>query len=145
MADDAQRSLTEREKEVSPKLAALTAAILEQMKGGGRSSPPIGYLQAFLLVALEPGLSVKEYANRLKVSNRTMRRYLLDIGDRNQGEAPGLRLVSSWPNLFKYELTPKGYLLAYQIASAVRKIRQDPAAPAVKREAEEEWGKERWR
>jgi hypothetical protein len=142
MTDDAQTSLTEREKEVSHKLAVLTAAILEQMKAGGHSSP-IGCLQVFLLVALEPGLSVKEYASRLKVSNRTMRRYLLDIGDRNRQEAPGLRLVTSRPNLFKCELTSKGYLLAHQIASAVRKIRQDPRAPAVKREAEEEWGKER--
>jgi hypothetical protein len=143
MTDDAQTPLREGDNQAPHKMAALTTAILELMKAGGRSTPPIGYLQAFLLVALEPGLSVKEYANRLKVSNRTMRRYLLDLGDRNQQEAPGLKLVTSRPNLFKYELTPKGYLLAHQIASAVRKIRQDPVAPAVKREAEEDWGRER--
>jgi hypothetical protein len=133
---DDVRLLTHDEKEASHKMAALTAAILELMKAGGHSSAPVGYLQAFLLVALEPGLSVKEYATRLKVSNRAMRRHLRGIGDRQ--EAPGPKLVTSQPNLLKYELTPKGYLLAHQITSAVRKIRQDPAAPAVMREAEED-------
>jgi hypothetical protein len=140
ITDDAQRPLREGDNQAPRKMVALTTAILELIKAGGHSSTPIGYLQAFFLVALEPGLSVKEYANRLKVLHRTMRRYPLDIGDRNRQEAPALRLATSRPNLFKYELTAKA--ISWRIKSRQRCGKYDKTQPpAVKREAEEDWGR----
>ena len=78
-----------------------------------RPSMPLQYVHAFFLVALEPGLSVSEYAKRSGVSLSVMSRHLLDIGDRNRHMKEGFGLVTSRPNpleLRKNEiyLTPKG-------------------------------------
>lgn len=85
-----------------------------------RLDMPAQYIQAFLLVAAEPGLSVTEYALKSGVSNSVMSRHLLDIGDRNRHMAEGFGLVTSRANpmeLRKHEyfLTPKGERIAEKI------------------------------
>jgi DNA-binding MarR family transcriptional regulator len=74
---------------------------------------PAQYIQTFLLVAMEQGLSVRDYAERSDVSASVMSRHLLDIGERNRHMQPGWGLVTYRPNpleLRKLEhwLTPKG-------------------------------------
>jgi hypothetical protein len=50
---------------------------------------PAQYIQTFLLVAMEQGLSVRDYAERSDVSASVMSRHLLDIGERNRHMQPG--------------------------------------------------------
>jgi DNA-binding MarR family transcriptional regulator len=85
-----------------------------------RDTMRLQYIMSFLLVAMEEGLSVGEYAERAKVSASVMSRHLLDIGQRNRHMEAGFGLVDYRPNpieLRKHEyfLTPKGRALAHQI------------------------------
>jgi len=78
------------------------------------------YVTAFILVAMEEGLSVSEYARRAGVSNSVMSRHLLDIGDRSRHMEEGLGLVTFRPrpeNLreHEYTLTNKGRALWGQL------------------------------
>jgi DNA-binding MarR family transcriptional regulator len=112
--------LSEAQKILLGRLVKLNAAILAGMKAHGHRSPPARYVTTFLLVALEPGLSVEDYAALEKCSKSTMSRHLLDIGDRNRKGAAGLGLVTSRRNpnnrrRLEYFLTPKGHALANQI------------------------------
>jgi DNA-binding MarR family transcriptional regulator len=91
-----------------------------QLFMGHQSSMPLQYLNAFLLVAMDEGKGVKEYAKRSGVSITTMSRHLLDIGDRNRHMKPGMGLVTSKRSpmeLRKHEitLTPKGRALLARI------------------------------
>jgi DNA-binding MarR family transcriptional regulator len=111
---------TERDKKVFGGLANLIGALVEGMNARGHKSPPVNYVQAFCLVALEEGMGVEEYAARAKVSTSTMSRHLLDIGDRNRKRESGLGLVTSRTNPLnrrkvEYFLTEKGVALLHQM------------------------------
>lgn len=85
-----------------------------------RPTMPLQYVVAFLLVAMEEGLGVSEYAQRAGVSLSVMSRHLLDIGERNRSMEEGFGLITSRQNpleLRKHEifLTPKGRTLLHQI------------------------------
>lgn len=85
-----------------------------------RQTMPLQYVTAFLLVAMEEGLSVSEYARRAGVSNSVMSRHLLDIGDRSRHMEEGFGLVTyrARPeNLREHEymLTNKGRALWGQL------------------------------
>jgi len=85
-----------------------------------RSTIPLQYVTAFLLVARDEGLGVTEYAERAGVSQSVMSRHLLDIGERNRHMEEGFGLVTyraSPMELRKHEytLTDKGRALAHQI------------------------------
>lgn len=85
-----------------------------------RSTMPLQYVTAFLLVAHEEGLGVGDYAERAGVSVSVMSRHLLDIGvrDRHGGEGFGLVEYRAKPmNLRKHEyrLTDQGRALAHKI------------------------------
>ena len=81
---------------------------------------PLQYLTSFLLVAMEEGLSVSDYAKKAGVSNSVMSRHLLDIGDRSRHGEPGFGLVTFSPRMenlreHEYRLTAKGKMLWEEI------------------------------
>ena len=85
-----------------------------------RSTMPLQYVTAFLLVCHEEGLGVGDYAERAGVSVSVMSRHLLDIGDRNRHMEEGFGLVTYRANPMElrkheYMLTDKGRALAHKI------------------------------
>jgi DNA-binding MarR family transcriptional regulator len=85
-----------------------------------RSTMPLQYVTAFLLVAYEEGLGVGDYATKAGVSVSVMSRHLLDIGDRNRHMTEGFGLVTYRSNPMElrkheYMLTDKGRALAHRI------------------------------
>jgi DNA-binding MarR family transcriptional regulator len=85
-----------------------------------RSTMPLQYVTAFLLVAQEEGLGVGDYAERAGVSVSVMSRHLLDIGERNRSMEDGFGLVTYRANPMElrkheYALTEKGRALAHSI------------------------------
>jgi DNA-binding MarR family transcriptional regulator len=60
-----------------------------------RSRMPLRGVQAFLLVARNPGLSVSDLARHAGVPISTMSKDLRDIGEETRAGEPGLGLVSS--------------------------------------------------
>jgi DNA-binding MarR family transcriptional regulator len=50
---------------------------------------PLQHAYAFLLVALEEGRSVSDYAKRVGVTQAVMTRILFSLGSSSQGRAPG--------------------------------------------------------
>jgi hypothetical protein len=85
-----------------------------------RKTMPAQYIRTFLLVALDEGRGVLEYAERAGVAQSVMSRHLQDIGPRNRKKEEGFGLVESRDNpmeLRKHQLTltPRGRALAHQI------------------------------
>jgi DNA-binding MarR family transcriptional regulator len=92
-----------------------------------RQTMPLQYVVSFLLVAVDEGRGVTEYAERAGVSQSVMSRHLLDLGDRNRHKEPGFGLVTYKPsmeNLSKHEyyLTPKGKGVAHRILRELAKV-----------------------
>jgi DNA-binding MarR family transcriptional regulator len=90
-----------------------------------RHTMPARTIQAFLLVAQTPGLSVLEYARLARVSATTMSRNLLDLGDRNRYFQDGHGLVLGGDNENNrrervYHLTEKGETLMLRLINRVR-------------------------
>lgn len=83
---------------------------------------PIGMALTFLLVALNEGLSMREYTEQAGVPQQTMSRRLLDLGDRARGQGPGtgLGLIERRQNPMnlrtnEYTLSAKGRGLLRQM------------------------------
>jgi DNA-binding MarR family transcriptional regulator len=74
------------------------------------STIPLAMAEAFLLVALNEGKSLRELCAISGQPQSTMSRHLLDLGDRNRRMEPGLGLVE-W-RLHPRELRRKQYLLS---------------------------------
>jgi DNA-binding MarR family transcriptional regulator len=86
-----------------------------------RPTMPLQYVVAFLHVAREEGLGVKEYAERTDCGVSVMSRHLQDIGDRDRYKEPGFGLITQRQdpmNLRTHQamLTPLGRTLAHRIA-----------------------------
>lgn len=91
-----------------------------------RGTMPMQYAVSFMLVALDEGRGVGEYAERAGVSQSVMSRHLLDIGERNRYMQDGFGLVTYRANpmeLRKHEyfLTPKGRALFHEIIRNMEK------------------------
>jgi hypothetical protein len=87
---------------------------------------PARCIEAFLLVALQEGLSVSEYAERAGISMSTMSRNLLDVGDRNRHMEEGYGLVTGRHNPMnlrekEYFLTDKGRALVHKVTLQLRR------------------------
>lgn len=85
-----------------------------------RHTMPLQYIIAFLLVALDEGKTVGDYAIKSGVSPSVMSRHLLDIGERNRHLAEGFGLVMTKPNVLNLRehtvfLTDKGRALFHKI------------------------------
>lgn len=120
-AGRASKALAEHEKDDVRKLVAALDPFHNI-----RQTMPMQYIRTFLLVALEEGLGVSEYARRAGVSQSVMSRHLLDIGDRNRHMEEGFGLITFRPNptdFRKHEifLTDKGRAIAHQLVRALRK------------------------
>jgi DNA-binding MarR family transcriptional regulator len=90
-----------------------------------RHTLPMQYMYAFLLVALDEGLGVMEYAKQAGVAQSVMSRHLLDLGDRSRYGGPGYGLVTTRPdplNLRRHRvtLTDKGWEVAHRIMHAIQ-------------------------
>ncbi len=125
MVDD--REVTNEQRRQAGILARLFVEIISGMKTRGHKSPPVTLLNAFLLVCLEEGLSVEEYAARGKIPYVTMSRHLLDLGDRNRKGEKGMGLVTARANPLnrrqrEYVLTERGRLLAEKMHTVVRSL-----------------------
>jgi DNA-binding MarR family transcriptional regulator len=84
-------------------------------------SMPLSYITAMLLVGMEEGKGVTEYAAKVNISPTVMTRNLLDIGDRNRQREAGLGLITAERDLFDLrkhnaKVTPKGKALAHHVA-----------------------------
>jgi DNA-binding MarR family transcriptional regulator len=107
---------------------------------------PLAVVEAFLLVALYEGASLKDLCRLSGAAQSTLSRHLLDLADRNRKGEPGLKLVG-WrhpPEELRrkeYFLTAKGRALRDRLlapgpprgASAVPMVAMDidPDAPVV--------------
>jgi DNA-binding MarR family transcriptional regulator len=85
-----------------------------------RPTMPINHAFAFLTVALDEGLGVTEYAERLNVSQSVMTRWLYDIGLQTRTREPGLDLVIQRADPLDMRrhqtfLTDAGRSLAYEL------------------------------
>lgn len=85
-----------------------------------RVDMPLQYVRSFMLVAMEEGKGVSEYAEQAGVSQSVMSRHLLDIGDRDRYMNEGFGLVHKRQDpmeLRKYRvfLTDKGRAIARRI------------------------------
>lgn len=91
-----------------------------------RHTMPLQYIRAFLLVALEEGLGVNEYAQRSGVSQSVMSRHLLDLGERNRYMKAGFGLLTQRPDPLELRkqqtfLTDKGRTIAHRIIRELSK------------------------
>jgi DNA-binding MarR family transcriptional regulator len=91
-----------------------------------RPTMPLQYVIAFLLVAMDEGLSVSDYAQRAGVSLSVMSRHLLDIGERNRHMEEGFGLITSRQSPLELRrneiyLTPKGKALLHKIVRQLKK------------------------
>jgi hypothetical protein len=97
---------------------------------------PAQYIHTFLLVVLNEGKSVSEYAAMANVSISVMSRHLQDIGDYTRDRSNGFKLVMQRPNpmaLRKHEifLTTAGRALANEIATYLDGPQKLYAKPSV--------------
>jgi hypothetical protein len=87
---------------------------------------PVGQALTTVLVALDPGKSVREYAQELGQPESTVGRWLLDLGEQTRGNLE-VKLLS-WrlnpENMKKkqYFLNPKGTALINRFLTALGKV-----------------------
>lgn len=92
-----------------------------------RSTMPLQYVMTFLLVAMEEGAGVTEYAKMNEVSPTVMTRHLLDIGDRNRAREAGFGLVTQERDEMDLRrhharITPKGKALMHRVMMALKTV-----------------------
>jgi DNA-binding MarR family transcriptional regulator len=90
-----------------------------------RSTMPVQYIVAFLLVAIDEGQSVTEYARRAGINPSLMTRHLSDIGEVNRDHDEGFGLVELETDLMdrrfkKVKLSVKGRGVVAKIVRALK-------------------------
>jgi DNA-binding MarR family transcriptional regulator len=91
-----------------------------------RGSIPLPFVTTFLMVALDEGKGVNEYARALGVHRATMSRHLRGIGDRARHGGPGLGLVTVTQHPTdalrrQVFLTTKGRSVAKKVVEQIRR------------------------
>jgi DNA-binding MarR family transcriptional regulator len=91
-----------------------------------RGSIPLPFVTTFLMVALDEGKGVNEYARALGVHRATMSRHLRGIGDRARHGGPGLGLVTVTQHptdalRSQVFLTTKGRSIAKKVVEQIRR------------------------
>ena len=86
---------------------------------------PLQYVIAYLLVAMDEGKSVTDYADIAEVPLTVMTRHLLDIGDRNRARENGFGLVTQDRDAHDLRRrrargTPQGKALMHEIKQALK-------------------------
>lgn len=110
------RTFDEEERKAASRLLAALECFREM-----RTTMPLQYVFAFLLVALDEGKTVGEYAIKAGVSPSVMSRHIMDIGIRNRKMQPGFELVVTKQNVVNLRehtvhLTDKGRALFRKLA-----------------------------
>jgi DNA-binding MarR family transcriptional regulator len=87
-------------------------------------SMPLSYVTAMLLVGMDEGKSVSEYAGKVNISPTVMTRNLLDIGARNRQREAGFGLIEQERDLYDLRrhnarVTAKGKALANHVVAAL--------------------------
>lgn len=90
-----------------------------------RPTMPLQHAYTFLMVAMDEGRSVSEYAERAGTAQTVMTRHLLDIGEQTRTREPGLGLVvrkTDPMDMRKHQvfLTVKGRALLHKIMRAAK-------------------------
>lgn len=88
-------------------------------------SMPLSHITAYLLVGIDEGKGVADYAKKIDLSPTVMTRNLLDIGDRNRQREPGLGLITQERDLLDLRkhnatVTPKGRAIAHRVTTALK-------------------------
>ena len=118
----------------APKLRALIK-ICDVFQEAAGPTVPLAMVEAFLLVCLYEGASLKDLCKLSGQAQSTLSRHLLDLADRNRKREPGLKLVA-WrhpPEELRrkeYFLTAKGRALRNRLLSS-GPLGADAAAPLV--------------
>ncbi len=91
------------------------------------SAMPASYMAVFLAVALEPGLGVSAYADKLGMLRPVCSRAMLEMGKKARTGGPGLELLDSQQDsqdlrAVHYFLTHKGRRLLDRLVNARRLI-----------------------
>ena len=92
------------------------ADILKQADALQRGMP-VGYLLAFVLVAVDEGEGVMEYAARAGVDKFAMSHYLRVLGEKGQGYGWRAKRVGKRRSI---TLTSKGHVVLSHISQALR-------------------------
>lgn len=92
-----------------------------------RATMPMQSVMAYLCVALNPGLTVGDYAKMSNVSPNLMSRYLKDLGQINRYGEPSFDLVATEMNPLDRRchqtlLTQRGLGLAMMLIHTLRKL-----------------------
>ena len=90
-----------------------------------RPDMPATHICSFLVVAMEEGLGVHEYAARAAIPPTTMTRHLLDLGSMTRRRVPGLGLLIQRMDpmdMRKHQtfLTPQGKALAHKVMRIIK-------------------------
>lgn len=85
-----------------------------------KQTMPLQHAYTFMLVAMNEGLSVSEYAEMAGVAQSVMTRHLLDIGPHNRRRGEGYGLVIQRPNPADFRqhqtfLTSQGKALLHRV------------------------------
>ena len=112
----------------APKLRALLQItdIFQQAAG---PTVPLALVEAFLLVCLYEGASLKDLCKLSGQAQSTLSRHLLDLADRNRKGEPGLKLIA-WCHPPE-ELRRKEYRLTAKGRALRDRILRDPGRPEV--------------
>jgi DNA-binding MarR family transcriptional regulator len=91
-----------------------------------RHTMPLQYVVTFLLVALDEGRTVGEYAIKSRVSASVMSRHISDLGPRTRGLAPGLSILVTKQNInnmreHTVHLTEKGRALYQKVVDELNR------------------------
>jgi DNA-binding MarR family transcriptional regulator len=121
----------------APKLRALIQ-ICDVFQEAAGPTVPLALVEAFLLVCLYEGASLKDLCRLSGQAQSTLSRHLLDLADRNRKGEPGLKLVA-WrhpPEELRrkeYRLTAKGRALRDRLLApgSPRDAPADTSAPMV--------------
>jgi DNA-binding MarR family transcriptional regulator len=90
-----------------------------------RTTMPLQYVTAFLLVATEEHQNVTEYAKRAGTSQSLMTRHLQDLGSVDRDHEEGWGLVESYEDVMDrrnklVRLTQKGKHVAWEMCEALK-------------------------
>jgi len=116
-----EQKVSDQDKVELKKLARVLRAFM-----GVQKAMPVSRALLFLEIAFEEGLTTTELAQRTGSTVPVTTRQMLDIGEYNRSNEPGLGLVQHHTDLSdrrrnSVQLTPRGTSLARQLAGLTRK------------------------
>lgn len=101
LAESAQPTMSHRRHTATEDEKASLRTLLSAIEPFRLANPTMSIQQmvTFILVALEEGKQVTDYARKAGLAQGVMTRNLLDLGEYNRRREPGLQLVEQKPDL----------------------------------------------